>query len=402
MRLHQLDFAEALRLSRAVLDRPAATVAARGLARCTIAHLQAAQGELRSSGRAIAGRGRPTRRCGGPTCRTCSSPWSWPGAPGSRSPVTCAGIDAIVAAEFADLATPATSGSAPVTCRSCAPRPPGCAARPGRRCAPASTGVRDAHHQPGLRRPGARRTGARGGVARRHRAGHRGDGRLRPRPRARNGDPLPVAGAGPGRRAGRDRRPRRAAAHLRRAGRAAARATASPGTRCWPCTTWSGWTAPTWRSVGRPERAGGRPWRTGSTELTEVVEGALPPLLARHARAVSARSGDELLAVADSFDELDLNLFAAEATAMAVARLREARSPRAHAANVRLGALLERCDSVRTPGADRRAAGADRPGAPDRPARRRWACPAARSPTSSTSPPARWRITCSGSTPSSA
>ncbi len=54
MRLHRLDSANALRIARSILDRPAAPVAARALAQCTIAHLQAAQGELRSADRAIA------------------------------------------------------------------------------------------------------------------------------------------------------------------------------------------------------------------------------------------------------------------------------------------------------------------------------------------------------------
>ena len=54
MRLHRLDTTTAVRLSRRVLDRPAAGVAARELARSTIAYVQAAQGELTRSGTAIA------------------------------------------------------------------------------------------------------------------------------------------------------------------------------------------------------------------------------------------------------------------------------------------------------------------------------------------------------------
>ena len=64
----------------------------------------------------------------------------------------------------------------------------------------------------------------------------------------------------------------------------AARATASPGTRCSPCTTWSGWAGP---ADGRPDLLRRRPAhrRAAPRRARRPVDGALPPLLARHARA---------------------------------------------------------------------------------------------------------------------
>ena len=121
--------------------------------------------------------------------------------------------------------------------------------------------------------------------------------------------------------------------------------------------------------LGRAEVEVGRSSGTGRRQtvvqrlavLSETVDGPLSSLLARHGRAEANRSGDELLAVADSFAEFDLNVFAAEATSRAVTRLREARSPRAHEANVRLTELLQRCDVLRTP-----ALSARRPALTDR------------------------------------
>ncbi|PWU51774.1 LuxR family transcriptional regulator, partial [Micromonospora globispora] len=103
MRLHRMDTPAALRLAQAVLDRPASSVAARELARCTIAHLHAAQGRYRRSTTAIA--------------RVQAEAARWRGdmpylqlamelARGTRLTLSgdLAGIDAIVADEFADLA----------------------------------------------------------------------------------------------------------------------------------------------------------------------------------------------------------------------------------------------------------------------------------------------------------
>ncbi|MFK3979995.1 LuxR C-terminal-related transcriptional regulator [Micromonospora sp. NPDC050397] len=347
MRLHQLDLVEALRLSRAVLDRPAATVAARGLARCTIAHLQAARGELLHSGRAIAG--------------VAADEAAWRDdmpylqlalelARGTRLALAgdLTGIDEIVAAEFADLAVAGDfrlgSGYLSIL-RAQAARLRG---RTGDAlttstdaCAMLTTsrvfaGLAHAEraHAAALRGETAEATEAMAASDRAH-----WDGMMILYPWREQARAAVIAATG---------NLEGAAGHLsklvdrlRTDGLSAHEVLAL-------------------HDLVRLDRADleiGRETRDGRrqtvahrlTELTETVEGVLPPLLARHARAVAARSGEELLAVANDFDELDLGLFAAEATAMAVARLRERKSPRAHEANVRLGALLERCDTVRSP-----------------------------------------------------
>ncbi|WP_238449932.1 hypothetical protein [Micromonospora sp. 4G55] len=103
MRLHGLDGNEALRLARSVLDRPAASVAARELARCTIAHLDAARGQFRNSATAIArvAAEAPHWRSDMPYLQLAMEL-----ARGTRLALAgdLAGIDAIVADEFADLA----------------------------------------------------------------------------------------------------------------------------------------------------------------------------------------------------------------------------------------------------------------------------------------------------------
>jgi DNA-binding CsgD family transcriptional regulator len=83
-------------------------------------------------------------------------------------------------------------------------------------------------------------------------------------------------------------------------------------------------------------------------DLMNAVDGPLAGLAARHAAAEAAGDADELLAVADGFAKLDLQMYAAEATAQAVARLRPARTARAAEATARLGDLMARCDA-RTP-----------------------------------------------------
>jgi ATP/maltotriose-dependent transcriptional regulator MalT len=121
------------------------------------------------------------------------------------------------------------------------------------------------------------------------------------------------------------------------------------GHECSSCTTWSGWTEAA-SLVGPTCSDGGR--RTVAqrlTELTERVDGVLPPLLARQARAAADDSAAELLAVADDLDVLGLTVFAAEATAMSLHRLRRQRSAAAGTAHERLAALIGRCDLVRTP-----------------------------------------------------
>ncbi|GAA4450219.1 LuxR C-terminal-related transcriptional regulator [Phytohabitans houttuyneae] len=82
-------------------------------------------------------------------------------------------------------------------------------------------------------------------------------------------------------------------------------------------------------------------------ELACAVDGPVAALMARHAAA--AGDGAELLTVADAFAELGLLLFAAEAAAMAVVRLRAATGAERSEASARLGDLLACCDALRTP-----------------------------------------------------
>ncbi|HEU5109151.1 MAG TPA: AAA family ATPase, partial [Micromonosporaceae bacterium] len=103
MRLHRLDCDEAVRLTRAVLDRPAAPASSRALAQCGLAHLQAARGELTRSARTIAAveADRAQWHADMPYLQLALEL-----ARGTLLPLSgdLAGIDAIVAAEFADLA----------------------------------------------------------------------------------------------------------------------------------------------------------------------------------------------------------------------------------------------------------------------------------------------------------
>lgn len=347
MRLHQLDFAEALRLSRAVLDRPAATLAARGLARCTIAHLQAARGELLHSGRAVAGVEAEAAlwRNDMPYLQLALEL-----ARGTRLALAgdLHGIDAIVAAEFADLAVAGDfrlgSGYLSIL-RAQAARLRGRTAEAFRSstdaCAvlatsPVFAGLAHAEraHAAALCGDTATAIDAMGASDRAHTPGmailYPWREQARAAVLAATGD-LDGAAANLGKLV-EQLREHRLGGHEVLALHDLVRLDRAD------------------REIGRATREGRRQTVANRlTELTETVEGALPPLLARHGRAVVARSGDDLLTVAASFEELELTLFAAEATAMAVARLREAKSPRAHEATVRLSALLERCEDVRTP-----------------------------------------------------
>jgi DNA-binding CsgD family transcriptional regulator len=85
------------------------------------------------------------------------------------------------------------------------------------------------------------------------------------------------------------------------------------------------------------------------SELSEQVDGLLPPLVARYARAAVDGCPDDLLAVADGFAARELTVYAAEATAMALHRMRGARPGATGPARDRLAELLRRCDEVATP-----------------------------------------------------
>jgi DNA-binding CsgD family transcriptional regulator len=97
--------------------------------------------------------------------------------------------------------------------------------------------------------------------------------------------------------------------------------------------------------LGRADLAVGR-----MAELVRAgVQGPTAHLLLRHARASADGSGAELLAVAHDFAGRGLHVFAAEAGAAAVSRLRAERDPAAVAASTLLADVLSRCDTLRTP-----------------------------------------------------
>jgi DNA-binding CsgD family transcriptional regulator len=79
------------------------------------------------------------------------------------------------------------------------------------------------------------------------------------------------------------------------------------------------------------------------------VGGDAAALLLRHARAAADRVGEELFAVARAFAVRELNLFAAEAAAGAVKLFRAERDPRALAVSTLLADVLGRCQTLRTP-----------------------------------------------------
>ncbi len=84
-------------------------------------------------------------------------------------------------------------------------------------------------------------------------------------------------------------------------------------------------------------------------ELAKLVQGALAAPAARHAKAIADSDGHALLAVAEEFAALRLNLYAAEAAALAVQMLRHERSPLASGAMTRLAELRELCPGAMTP-----------------------------------------------------
>ncbi|MFR9779828.1 LuxR C-terminal-related transcriptional regulator [Micromonospora sp. MS34] len=347
MRLHGLDTDAALRLAQAVLDRPAAPVAARELARCTIAHLHAARGQYRCSATAIA--------------RVQAEVARWRDdmpylqlamelARGTRLALSgdLSGIDAIVADEFADLAgagdfrlgtgylailqayaarlrghsdeaLKTSLGACAVLATSRvyaglahAERAQAAALRGDATHAAEAMAEADRTHAPGMAVLYPWLEQARGAV------------------HAAAGD-LPAATKHLCALADRLREDGFAGHELLvlldlvRFGQAGA-------------------------PVGPTCIDGGR--RTVAqrlAELSERVDGTLPPLVARYARAAVDHSPAELLAVADDFAARDLVVHAAEATAMALHRAGRSRAAATGAARERLADLLRRCDGVSTP-----------------------------------------------------
>ncbi|MEU5525587.1 LuxR C-terminal-related transcriptional regulator [Micromonospora chersina] len=347
MRLHRLDVETAVRLAQTVLDRPAAPMAARELARCTLAHLQAAQGQYRRSATAIA------RVEAEAACWRGDMPYlqlAMELARGTRLALSgdLAGIDAIVADEFADLAgagdfrlgtgylailqayaarlrgrgdeaLKTSLGACAVLATSRvyaglahAERAQAAALRGDAGHAAEAMAEADRTHAPGMAVLYPWLEQARGAV------------------HAVAGD-LPAAVKHLCALADRLREDGLAGHELLvlldlvRFDQAAA-------------------------AVGPTCTDGGR--RTVAqrlAELSEQVDGVLPPLVARYARATLDGGPDELLAVADGFAARELIVYAAEATAMALHRMGRSRSGATGPARERLADLLRRCDEVSTP-----------------------------------------------------
>ncbi|SCL28934.1 DNA-binding response regulator, NarL/FixJ family, contains REC and HTH domains [Micromonospora nigra] len=347
MRLHRLDTTAALRLAQGVLDRPAASAAARELARCTVAHLQAMQGQLHRSAVAVdlVQAEVANWRADMPYLQLAVEL-----ARGTRLTLAgdLAGIDALVADEFADLADAGDfrlgSGylgilaayAARLRGRSDAALRAALGA-----CAVLATSRVYAGLAQAERAQAAALRGDAGqaaeAMAEADRTHAPGMAVLYPWLEQARGATLAVGGDLSG-----------AVDHLTGlADRLRADGFAGHETLVLhDLVRLDRASAP----VGPICSDGGR--RTVAQRLTELsdrVDGALPPLLARHARAAAQGSPDELLTVADDLDGRGLTLPAAEATAAAVRLLRRRRSAAAGPARERLAALLGRCDVVRTP-----------------------------------------------------
>ncbi len=96
--------------------------------------------------------------------------------------------------------------------------------------------------------------------------------------------------------------------------------------------------------LGHPEQAADR-----LAGLSDVVEGAVAPVMAWHARAAADRDGASLIAAAEEFVDLGMLLYAAEAAATAVPLLRAGRAHQTAAAAELLADLVRRCPGAHTP-----------------------------------------------------
>jgi DNA-binding CsgD family transcriptional regulator len=332
MRLHRLECDEAVRLAHTILDRPAAPASSRALALCGLAHLRAARGELALSARTIAAveADRAQWHADMPYLQLALEL-----ARGTLLPLSgdLAGIDAIVAAEFADLADAGDfrlgSGYLAVL-RAQAARLRGQTAE-GLRCSLQACAIL-----------ATSRVFA--GLAQAERA----------YAAALRGEATMAADA----MADSDRAHADTMAILypwREQARAWVDACAGRIDEAADGLTalvdrlradgFAGHELSALHDLVRLGRAGAAVDRV--TELAEVVRSPLTGPILRHAVATAAADPDGLLAVGEDFAALGLTLYAAEATAQAAALLRARRIARSDV-TARLGELTARCDA-RTP-----------------------------------------------------
>ncbi|WP_199743854.1 LuxR family transcriptional regulator [Verrucosispora sp. FIM060022] len=347
MRLHRLDAPAALRLAQGVLDRPAASTAARELARCTIAHLQAVQGQLCRSATAVdlVQAKAASWRADMPYLQLAVEL-----ARGTRLALSgdLAGIDRLVADEFADLADAGDfrlgSGYLAIL-RAYAARLRGRSDTALQAALGACAILATSRVYAGLAQAERAQAAALRGDARQAAEAMAEADRIHapnmavlyPWLEQARAAALAVGGDLPA-----------AVAHLHDlVGRLRA----------------DGFTGHEVLALHDLVRLGEAGAATGPTcsddnrrtvaqrlaELSERVDGDLPPLLARHARAAVEGSPEQLLSVADNFMDLGLALPAAEAAAGAVHLLRQRRSPDIAVASERLAVLLGCCDLVQTP-----------------------------------------------------
>ncbi|WP_433531724.1 LuxR C-terminal-related transcriptional regulator [Micromonospora sp. CA-263727] len=347
MRLHRLDAPTALRLAQGVLDRPAASVAARELARCTIAHLQAVQGQLCRSATAVD--------------LVQSKAASWRAdmpylqlavelARGTRLTLSgdLSGIDTLVADEFADLADAGDfrlgTGYLAIL-RAYAARLRGRSDAALQAALGACAVLATSRVYAGLAQAERAQAAALRGDARQAAEAMAEADRLHAPSMAVLYPWLEQARAATlaagGDLSGAVARLHELADRLRLDGFAGHETLVLHdlvrlGEAAAP-------TGPTCSDGGR------RTVAQRLSELSEQVDGDLPPLLARHARAAADGAPEQLLAAAEGFEELGLALPAAEAAAGAVQLLRQRRSPEVTAASERLAVLLACCDMVHTP-----------------------------------------------------
>jgi DNA-binding CsgD family transcriptional regulator len=334
MRLHRLQTAEAMRLAHSVLDRPAASVGSRALAQCVTAHLQATRGELRSSARTVA-------------AVQADAPQWRPDMPYLQLALEVArgtelillgdltGIDAIVADEFADLADAGDfrigAGYLAIL-RSQAARLRGQTSEALRCALQASAVLATSRVFSGLAH-----------AERAHAAALRGDAALAAEALADSD------------------RTHEASLEILYPWREHA--------RCWVAACagdietalsvldrllvrlqadgFAGHEVFAQYDLVRLDRAVLAADRLAT--LGQSVDGPLATLMARHARAAANGDAEDLLGVSRAFADLGLNLYAAEAAAMAAARLRTARLPLAAVASARLAELLDVRVDARTP-----------------------------------------------------